>query len=286
MKRFCFYTAAVAQLAENQFPTLMVGISNIYCRFGIIIKSFSIKKLSMKSKHFLLLSIIFLFQVKKTFSQDLRFIEISSVDTIELKPVQFIYQISLQNSVLDFGDFATTMSGKMNSDRDLSAQTKLKPKNNVSYKQVINTLDSTRFVYTISEGNNYSINTNKSNDSIVLVTINSEADLKKIYHLFNTVDNMTSHISHIEYESISSHKNDVYAKLYLKAKTDAMLIANLSGNSIGQLISVDEEKNFITDVIDEIKDTEMNFTSIFPFQKNKNFNKQVYKKLLFKFQLK
>jgi hypothetical protein len=246
----------------------------------------------MKLKHLFLALIIFITSETKIFSQESRFIEISAVDTIELKPLQFVYQINIQNNTSQF-ESDNTILRKVNSDTNLITQPSHKQNKSI-VKQVINILEANQFHYTISDENNYAINGynnmlvngDKVNDTTILVSMNTESDLKKLYRLLVPIQNISSRIDHIEYESISFYQNDSYARLYLKAKTDAAFLAAISGNSIGQIISVDEDKNPLTDMFQEMTNAENSAFRLFPLESKNSLNKKIFRKLLFKFQLK
>ncbi len=79
----------------------------------------------------------------------------------------------------------------------------------------------------------------------------------------------------------------MYKHLYFTAVADANLIAGIAGKSLGQIISIEEIKgpfdnlpigNFINDLINKISQAG-------PMNMNHDFQRQVIRKLVFKFQL-
>ena len=237
----------------------------------------------MKFKIVLLSAFLSIASKQNLFSQENRFIEITAIDTIELKPLKFYYQINVQNTS-QYNNIDVVMPRGV--DSSFLNQAKRK-RNNTSAKQIIDVLESNNIHYLISEENTYSINSyNKNNDSTIIATLSSEDELKKIYHLLTSIQNINSHISKIEYESMALYQSTLYSRLYAKAKKEASSIAEISGSSLGQIISIDEGKNLITDFLDEVKNSEM--TSAFSglTKDRDNLNKKVYRKLVFKFQLK
>jgi hypothetical protein len=219
------------------------GQTYFIAKISVFLSNYNI--LSMKKKVVAMFLVILLLYGEKSFSQENRYIQISATDTLELKPLKFTYQINVQNSSLPNID--QSISRKINSDTTQPNQFR-RNLNTVSVKQILEILETNHFHYSIYEENNFSITTyNRNNDSTLIVTMNSENELKQLYHLLITLPNINSHISNIEYEHVSDNQSDIFNRLYLRAKKQAETIALVSSNSLGQLISVEEEKNMIGD---------------------------------------
>jgi hypothetical protein len=223
----------------------------------------------------------------KTFSQENRFIEISAIDTIQLKPLRFYYEISVQNNYSFNSSMISSNMTKISGDTGNDNSFKRKKAAGAYAKQIMDLLEANKYSYKLDEESNYTINAfNRSSDSTILVTLSSEAELKNLYHLLLPLQNISSHISRIEYESAAPYWAGLYSRLFLKAKMEASTIASFSGSSIGQLISIEEERNLFTDIVDEIKNSEAGAALLALNKGKNNLDKKVFKKILFKFQLK
>jgi len=153
-----------------------------------------------------------------------KFIEIMATDSIELKPVAFVYQVS---SGPDLSMFPVKMDKTDNEPY-------------VSLSTIKKVLDKNNFTYEAKGKENYTIGGDKTPDSVLLITLNSDTELKRLYKALVNVKSISGKISDVKFESISAYKPDMYQRLYTKALTDATTLAKVSGNSVGQLISVQE----------------------------------------------
>lgn len=207
-------------------------------------------------------------------AQTNKFIEITAIDTIELKPTEFTYQIT------------TGLSGNFPFNVRVEKVVGNEPE--ITIGTIKKVLDKSGFAYEVKNQGNYSVGPNKSPDSAIFIHLKSESDLNRLYKLLLTVKGISGKISEAKYETVSPYKADVYQRLYSKALADATTIAKVSGNSVGQLLSVEEPRqtDYMSDYMDMFK--EMAASEMFAemLQLNKSLIQKVEKKLLFRFEMK
>ena len=220
----------------------------------------------MKTSFKLLLFSVFVVVSNSLFSQDSRFIEVTTADTINLKPTEFTYQVSLKAKVeyksYSYTSYDTTPS--------------------VSASYVENLLKLSKFNWKMQDNSNYTIDNSATNDTNLLVVLTNEQDLKKLYKLLLPLKGISAKIFDTKYESIATYNNNMYKNLYQKALNEATTLATVSGSVIGKLISADE-----------IKDSNSDYMSLYEvilkelpyFNKNSGLNKVIIKKMSFKFQI-
>ncbi|HEV8270299.1 MAG TPA: hypothetical protein VGQ04_03280 [Chitinophagaceae bacterium] len=206
-------------------------------------------------------------------AQTNKFIEIAAADTIQLKPVEFVYQIATGNEM----SFMQMKADKQEKDPEISIAV---------IKKI---LDKNNFVYEVKGKQNFRITPDKTSDSSIYVFLKSDAELKRLYKLLLTVKGISGNISDIKYESISPYKPEIYQRLYKQALADATILATISGNGVGQLISVQEpkESDFMSNYMDTLKQMSGSnnmFSEIFGFENS--LIQKIEKKLLFRFEIK
>jgi hypothetical protein len=226
----------------------------------------------MKIKNIIAATIIALSSLTLN-AQTNKFIEIAATDTIQLKPVEFVYQIATGNEM----SFMQMKADKQEKDPEISIAT---------IKKI---LDKNNFVYEVKGKQNFRITPDKTSDSSIYVFLKSDAELKRLYKLLLTVKGISGNISDIKYESISPYKPEIYQKLYKQAFEDATILATISGNGVGQLISVQEpkESDFMSNYMDTLKQMSGSnnmFSEIFGFENS--LIQKIEKKLLFRFEIK
>jgi len=220
-----------------------------------------------------------------------RFIELSVTDTLESKPVQFTYQVSMAPQADSYEAPAFTSMYRDSSAMLPVRQQAKKPK--ASFADITKLLNANNYRYTFvdapdNNGVGYNINPynnfNNSGDSAIQIIVTKEEDIKKIYSLVKGLRGITANIKDIQYEPMPVSDNTRYIRLYTKAKAQATLMALASGNTLGQLISVGVAENPLSQVIEEIKNTEADVFRTKMY--GKDFTKRVYKTQYFKFELK
>jgi len=224
----------------------------------------------MKAKFYFILLAGLLLTVNSSFSQEKRFLEIISSDTIFLKPVNFTYQISL-------GQQMEFMGMKIPQDK----AEKVSPP---SISELEDVLKKEHFIYTISYENDYTIS-NSENLPTIFVQVKNEPDLKRLYQALKTKKGITGKIKEISYEPISKHYEELFKKLYSNAISQATLMAKITNNSIGQLLNISEIKAENDSYMDMYKQL-IKSTPVGIFGESGILSKNIERKFTFKFELK
>jgi hypothetical protein len=177
-----------------------------------------------------------------SYSQEVRFIELTVSDTITLHPTHFIYRINLGQQ----SEFMGLI---------LPKETKQEGSSTVpSINEISNILDKEKCTYTINHYSDYSIS-NSTDQPSIDVTLNSENELKSLFNLLKTKEGISGRIEEISYEPMSKYYKEIYTRLYTKAINQTTLLANITGNTIGILISasnVEKENDSYMDVYEQM----------------------------------
>jgi hypothetical protein len=208
-----------------------------------------------------------------SFAQDNRTIEIIGTDTIYLKPLEFTYQVSVgeQNN---FPAFVMGQKGK-----DTMTVT--------TASEIRELLQKNRFAFEEGQESGYTINKNMNNDPVFSIKLSSISELKRLFSSIKELKGISGSIKEIKYEDPALYKTEMYKHLYSTAVEDANLIAGIAGKSLGQIISIEEINgpfdslpfgNLINDMMSKGALAGLLYM-------NHSFQKQVIKKLVFKFQL-
>lgn len=206
-----------------------------------------------------------------SFAQESRFIELTVSDTVVLKSTGYTYQIDIGQQI----EFMGMKFPQENNNEDIPA---------TSITEVINTIEKGNFHYSLSTERDYSISSTSSQPSI-LVNVKSEKELKSLVELLKQQPGISGKIKEAEYESFSSFQSQIFKELYEKALAQATLMANISGNSIGRLLSISEVKGNTDSYLDLYKQA----LKIMPtgmFGSTDFSEKKEEIKLTFKFELK
>ena len=224
----------------------------------------------IRKSFFLVLASFFI--VHFSLAQQNNTIEVIASDTIELKPLEFVYQVGIgeQNNL-------KYMIGKQEPETSISATPAdlraLLLKNNFPFEE--------------SPANLYTINTIQKNEPVFIVKLHSSKELQRFYNSVKDLKGISGTIKDIQYESISLYKNEMYKNLYANAMEDAKLMANAAGKTIGPIISIEELKGPLDN---------LGFGDLWSEMFNKNpmasllgmnqsMEKKVIRKMIFKFQL-
>lgn len=119
------------------------------------------------------------------------------------------------------------------------------------------------------------------------MSLNSVAELEKLYNSLLSLKGITGNITDIRFEDPEKYKNTLYKKLYDKAHEQATLLASFSKNTLGGLMSIEEEKasqDYFSDLIENLGSITRNIPFMNPFFQN-SFQKTYEKKLIYKFVL-
>jgi hypothetical protein len=234
-----------------------------------------------------ILIVIFILSCQLVTAQTQRFIEIVSVDTVELKAIEFTYLVTISTD-----NFDVTVVPVDVDDTDTAAMVPPPPpRQSITLSDIQRLLGKSNLNFELVSTGNYSIggySYNRKADSGIILHLRSEADIKKVYGILKDVDGITGKVTDVKYESISSTRNDMYKRLYDKAHADAALLAGISGSSIGKLISVQElaDTDFFSSYMDFFKKIDKSDMFSAMFGLGNNFSQKIEKKLSFRFELK
>jgi hypothetical protein len=222
---------------------------------------------------FLLLCISF-----NSYAQEKKYVEVMATEHVMLNPVSFEYAISLGVEM----PYPPPMS--QGYDQVEEEET---PEVKPTMMDIESLLKNNKFTYKMSADKDYSISTYQVSKESVVVTLNSLEELEKLYNSLQSLKGINGKISDIKFEDPEKYKGTLYKGLYDKAHSQATLIASLSKNTIGSLLSVEEVKgtqDYLTELFESIGSMarELPFMNMFSMS---NFQKNYEKKLLFKFAL-
>ena len=153
-----------------------------------------------------------------------------------------------------------------------------------SIKDLTKAIEKGGFQYTLSSEKDYSITFSKSDPSI-LVQLADEKELKALVTLLNQQEGITGKVKEVRYESSNKYQDQTFKKLYAKALAQATMMSNVSGNSIGQLLSISESKTASFDYLDFYQSMLKNMPGMMKGESNINDKKEEVK-MTFKFELK
>ncbi len=176
----------------------------------------------MKKIHLCLYFILLICVSTNLHGQEPKFIEITTADTIVLNPVKIIYEINLgmQDNWMGLAIDGTDAS-------DIEQPEK---------KDIEDILQNKRFKYTISEGNGFMLSAGDQNVSY-LIELENVSELKNLLSIMNGLYGLTGGIKEVLYEPSDAYYKTVYTSLYTKAKEQASILAEISGTTLGGLIS-------------------------------------------------
>lgn len=211
------------------------------------------------------LIIIFLFfAAANILSQEQHYIQIIVSDTVILKPLQFTYKIS--ESSYTYNPIDTQIAEK------------------VSLSEVNEKLEKENFTERV-KFNDFSISGYSKTDGEILVTINSLAELQRLYILLKDINGIMGKISNIQYESPEVYTDRLFGKMFQKAKKQAEMMAGATGNQLGGVTNVSEVKGQWDSIFDMYAQFEREMPTEF-LRSNPDFGKTYYRNFQFTFELK
>jgi len=172
-------------------------------------------------------------------AQEQRFVEIIVSDTISLKAEQFIYQISIGDQV-DFYGFSYPLDDSITVDLP-------------TVSEVEDVLRSNKFSYKILTTKDYTLSKNKINRPAIQVTLYSRQEIERLYKLLETIQGISGKIVSVDYESPDLYNKEMYRRLFAKAKEEASILAGVTGDDVGTILSVAEKRDEWLDYFDLIK---------------------------------
>ena len=191
----------------------------------------------MKFSTFLLLTISIFTATTRLSAQIDRYVEITVADTVVLKALDFTYEIRSGSSPYSFG---------MKEEND---------KNAIPLHDIESLLTKNKFDFKVEENPSYLITPESQPNPVITVPLNSESEIKRLYDILRKLQGISGRISDANFEPLSDYKNEIFSNLYARAVHDANDLAKISGNSIGQLISVREpQSDYFSGMMDWYKE--------------------------------
>lgn len=227
-----------------------------------------------------------------------KFIEVVASDTAWVKPQQFTYSITTPSftvaDIVDAEVAKTDTSRVVKTGRTSPGKTWISNQGRKSrapepqrttFSDLKMLLSNNSFTYEVKADNAYTINS-YSTDSSLQVTLTTEAELKRLYNLLAPFkQSITAKISNVKMDFAAANNTGLYKRLYEKALAGATAIAQVSGNTVGSLISVEEPKDLLSGLMDLFKSwSSRYYNEIFGMEGS--MSQPVEKKLLFRFEMK
>jgi len=204
-------------------------------------------------------------------AQEKRYVETIVSDTVMLKPVGFVYQISAGNTVTGYETYVP----QDNSD-DLKSAT---------LPEIEDLIKKARFSYVMSDKNDYSIMKGTQNEPSIMVTLNSKNELDKLYKLLSSYKGISGQIFSVDYESPALYYDIMFKRLYEKALSEATVLAKISGNEIDKMVSATEVTDQFGGYMDMLTEISK-YSSYDNFGLNSTSYKTYTRKFSFRFDLK
>lgn len=161
-------------------------------------------------------------------AQESRYVEVTSTDTVVLKAKKIIYHLDFDNQTSFFG---------MPIPNDIDSTHINDSIPSITLEEVSQLLSKEKIPYSVKKSEDYSINGIKKKDYIELI-FTDKAKLEKVYDLLSEKRGLNGSVEEVTYESISVYEEKINRNLYKKALQKATSLANISGNSIGKVISI------------------------------------------------
>jgi hypothetical protein len=218
-----------------------------------------------------LITIGFLLIPVLTLAQESRFLEFTVSDTVTVKPTGYLYKINLGQQMEFMG--IRIPQGNTTDDQDIP-----------SIDVVTNRIKSGNFKYTLSLEKDYSISASPSQPGI-LVHVATEKELSSLLDLLKDQQGISGKVKEVEYESLSRYQSEIFKNLYAKALAQAGIMATITGNSLGRLISVSEVKESKENYMDSYKELLKGFPTGLFIEQNVSAKKEVIN-YSFRFELK
>jgi len=212
--------------------------------------------------------------INNVYSQSERFIEVVAVDTVVLKSTSFHYEITtnkLSDEINPYGDL-------------MDSQDPEEYKVGRSLFEIAEMLKKEKFDFTIGEPTKSPLTYLKS-DSSIIVVLNNDAELERLKKIISEESDISGSMKEVFYESASNYHEKTYSTLYSRALEQASLMAKITKNEIGKVISVSENNPTGSgwgDLYEEI----MKKAAFGLYGENEALEKEEIVKMIFRFELK
>lgn len=226
---------------------------------------------------------IFLLFPALAFSQD-RFVEVKVSDTITLKAISFVYEISETSAYDDMydgdGEFDFGTDGETDSKKE-------KKEDKRDLDDIKELLKKERIVFSETNLSKYAVNNNKLFDGgkKIYIHVTSENDLKRLYQLLKDETTIKAQVTEVNYEPIEKYYEKLYDNLYKKGLNKANIIASKAASKAGKLISASDVFNNVFDYEKMYKDAFRGMAGSGLFNSFYELNKVEELDMMFKFEL-
>lgn len=179
-----------------------------------------------------------LFTVVFSFAQHT--VEITVQDTVYQKVTGINYILGLDIEKLDLDDFSASDyldEFDFESEEDEEEEPKKKTLTDEEIKAL---LIKGKFTFEVKSTSSYELG--EEDEQVFLLKLKNEEEIRRLYDMFKGNEEVEGKITELEFEPISNYNEVLYKKLYTKALNEAKIIAGISGQSVGALVKVSENK--------------------------------------------
>jgi hypothetical protein len=178
-----------------------------------------------------------LFSVAFSFAQ--HSVEITVQDTVYQKVTGINYLLGLDIDKVDLDPFSS--SDYLDEFDFESEEEEEEPKKKTLTDEEIKALlIKGKFTFETKSTSNYELG--EEGEQVYLLKLKNEEEVRRLFELFKGKEEVEGKITELEFEPISNHNEELYKKLYTKALNEAKIIAGISGQSVGALVKVSENK--------------------------------------------
>lgn len=200
------------------------------------------KRITTMSKNTILFLSVF-FLANTAFSQEQNYIEVIVSDTISLKAISFIYEISEQESYDEYDEYEMydengEIIEKKGNNQDKVIKNTLEDIKAILKKEKIAFKEDNFAQYTPS--NPFTKLTKENASKKIILELKNELEIKHIQTLIEGKNGIKGSLSSINYESLEAYQSIIYERLYKKAMKKAGIIASQSGNTVGKTLNVSD----------------------------------------------
>ena len=208
-----------------------------------------------------------------TLSQNERYIEVTVSDTVSLKVSMIYFMVEFGGSV----EFMGVKVRKPNDEGDSIP----------TIEQFRELMDKHQFKYSIPDIGESAENIVEDNPSF-LFEFKTNDELIQLKRLIKPFNGISGRIDKIIYEDLEKYEYDLYKRLYKKARRKADMLASISGNHTGKVLSISDLKgsgDSLNDLMGMYRQVFRNLPASFGIDQTVSDKEEVFS-LVYKFELK
>lgn len=173
-------------------------------------------------------------------------LEVIVEDKVELAATSFVYEIAIDGlSEMLWGLDSMDDEGEgMESDA-------------ITIDELKEKLKREKFEFTITNENSFILGENADDLKALEVYLPSLAELKRFYESMKTIDGLNGFVKKTNYESIDTHSAEIYKRVATMAKKEATALAGAFGKQTGNMVSIKEVDNVVTNPLGSLMDNYM-----------------------------